>query len=396
MARNEPEGTLLAAVSPSIVRRFEPRDREGFARVRSLTYRGGEAVDPTEDLLKDDCRGYVAEMNGQIVGAYTALDMTCNVDGTHLPCAGVAAVAVNPELRKSGVGSELLTQGLRLMKEDGFAFASLYAFRETYYRRFGYEVCGGRFLITVPGHRLPKVDSDLPVRLASDDELPGLIEPIYRKFARRWNGMNERTPRMWWRTLGGDTRFKVYVMGDPAEAYAVVRLRFDFWEAQEVKEVAWASERGYRAILGLFSRLGINKSEVAWNEPTASPFLATYMDQGITVTNQRFVMYRALDPVRILNAKKPNGGGEIRLNLTDGWLPENNLDLDVSFSPEGLEVEARPRSRTPKLALPICRFTQVALGEPSYASLAANGIVPESEDAERLFAPRAVFCADAF
>lgn len=379
-------------MSDIIIRRFEPKDREGFARVRSLTYRGGEQVPPDEDLLKDDCLGYLAERDGQIVGAFTALKMTCAVDGTHLSCAGVAAVAVNPELRKSGVGSALMAGGLRLLKEDGFALASLYPYRETYYRRFGYEACGGRFKITVPGHRMPHIEAPLSIRMLSGIEDWKEIAACYEEFAIRYNGTNRRGERMWWRVLGGDTPFTVYAMGDPIEAYAAVRLKVDFWEPQEVKEVAWTTREGYESLLAMLGQLGINKSEVSWNEPTNSPFVTAFLDQGVKISNERFVMYRALDPVTILKARKPIGSGSFGFNLEDEQLPENSGAYQVEFTESGTSVWRGGGGPVSSVQT----FTQFALGEPSYRSLSLNGFVVNDESAERFFAPRHVYCPDAF
>ncbi|MFN8221402.1 MAG: GNAT family N-acetyltransferase [Fimbriimonadales bacterium] len=375
-----------------VVRRYQESDREAFGRVRSFTYRGGEPVRPDENLFRDDSVGYVAEVDGNVVAAFTALRMTCNIDGTHLPCAGVAAVAVNPEFRKGGVGSSLMQEGLRLMKEDGFVLASLYPFRETYYRRFGYETCGTRFRLSVPAHRLPATGSELPVRRI-EPEAWDQVRACYERFAVRYNGMNLRTSDMWWRTGGGDTPFAVYAAGDPVEAYAMLRLVPDFWEAQEIKELVATTPRGYAAILGFLNGLCINKDRAEWHEAGDSPYLAHYLDQGVRITNERLVMYRVLDVPKALSARRPVGSGSFAFSVEDPILAENNGVWRAEWVGGAVAVA---HGKGPIISLGIRSFNQVLLGQPSYADLARHGSVPENAIAEALFPARPVYCADFF
>ena len=87
----------------------------------------------------------------------------------------------------------------------------------------------------------------------------------------------------------------MYVAGDPVEAYAIVQHSTDFWEPQRVNEIAWSSAEGYRSILSTLSGIGINKSALEWYEPSDSPFVAQYLDHGVSVKATRAIMYRVCD-----------------------------------------------------------------------------------------------------
>src|SRR5205823_3460567 len=222
------------------VRAYEPRDDEAFRHVRAMTFRGGESVQPDEKLLRQDCLAYVGELNGKIVAATTVIDMTATLGEQALRCAGLAAVAVVPEQRRSGIGTALMNDILPLLRAEGFALASLYPFRGSYYRKFDYAYCGTRYKITCPSDRLPKVKGEqLPVRMLEESER-GQIYGCYETFARRYSGMNLRCSEdQWWRVLGGDTPLQVYAAGSPVEGYAVLRLNSGFWETQAIKELIW-------------------------------------------------------------------------------------------------------------------------------------------------------------
>ena len=276
------------------VRAYEPKDREGFGHVRSRVYRGGDPVRPDESILRDDSTGYVVEVDGQIVGAATVLEMTCSRMGELHRCAGVAAVAVLPEWRGSGAGSALMRGLIPLMREAGFLVSSLHPFRDTWYRRFGYVGVGMRLDIRCPADRLPNLAVELPIR-EIEAERYELLEPVCQAFAQHYNGYNIRTSDQWWRTLGGDSPMAVYLCGDPVEAYAIIRLKGDFWVDQEIREFQWSTERGYRSMLAFFKTLAMNKSAVKWMEPGDSPYFAEFFDRGASVELLGPVMFRLLD-----------------------------------------------------------------------------------------------------
>jgi predicted acetyltransferase len=354
------------------VRSFEERDREGFNRVRSMAYRDGKSVPPHEDLLSaPDCRGFVGELDGHVAGAFTVLDMTATRGAATLRCAGVCAVGVPPHERRAGVGGTMMTRGLFLLKDQGYQLASLYAYREHYYRKFGYECCGRSFEIECPLDRLPRTRSSLTLRQLKLDEF-GAIRPLYKTFAHRYSGMNTREHERFWTNPDAEPPFTIYVAGDPIEAFAVVRLDSAFWNEQKFREIAWTSPAGYDALMELFCGIAINKTSLRWCEPSDSPFIALYVDRGIEVKLDRPVMYRVLDVPGALRALCPAGAGVFSLALRDDLMPENVGPWRVAFGPAGVEVE--PTDSEPDVEMDVHQFAQALLGEPSLADLLRLGL----------------------
>lgn len=263
--------------------------------MRSRVYRGGDPVAPEDRLLRDDADGVVViHPEAGIVGAATVLDMTYSRNGHPHRCAGIAAVGVLPEWRGRQAGTALMNGLLDCIREREFEVASLYPFRDAWYARFGFVTHGVRY--EVKATRVPSVTSELDVRQLE----PGrwdVLEPVLDAWAQRYDGINHRTPDQWWRALGGDTPLAVYVAGDPVEAYAVVRLVGDFWVPQEVKEFVWTTDRGYRALLGLFRGLAMNKSHVVWPEPADSPYMSEHFDRPVEVKLIGPAMYRLVSEV---------------------------------------------------------------------------------------------------
>lgn len=381
-----------------VVRPFEERDRAGFNRVRSMTYRGGKPVLEHENLLISDCKGFVGEFEGRIAGAFTVLDMTATRGPAALRCGGVCAVGVPPEERRAGVGGAMMTRGLHLMKEAGYVLASLYAYRETYYRKFGYECCGRAFHISCPLDRLPKTRSSLSVRQLSPGEY-GEIRPCYERFAHRYSGMNTREHPRFWPSTEADPPETVYVAGNPVEAYAVMKLDSTFWNEQRILETVWLSPAGYDALMELFRGIAINKTSVRWTEPSDSPMTAIYMDYGIEVKLRRPVMYRVLDVPGALKGLRPSGAGSFTLKVRDELMPENLGPWRVEYGPGVVSVEQA--GGEPDWEMDVRQFAQALLGEPSLADLLRLGLAASSPGAGadaclRLLPPSPTTCVESF
>lgn len=380
-----------------VVRALQTEDIEGFHDVRSLTYNDGNEI-PAERREFKLTRPFVARLDDEVSGAFVVLDMTCTRGEAVIPCGGVAAVAVYPHRRKSGVGSAMMSWLVRDLRESGIPMASLYPFRETFYRRFGYEVAGKRMKITCPTGRIPKLKHELPIRRLKPTDWEAL-NPCYEAFAKARSGLSLRTEKLWARVLGENRPLTIYAAGDPVEAYVVVSHTTEFWSTDHMSDVAWSTREGYQALMEIFAGIAINKTALSWFEPSDSPFYGEYLDQGVIAEVQRPVMYRVCDVPAALSALKPSSTGEFTIRLQDDVIPENEGPWKVSFSPEGVEVAKSPWEAD--LEMDIRPFAQAFLGEPSLADLVRNGRVQvrdatSLEAAKLLLPPSPVICADFF
>src|SRR5690349_19718298 len=148
-------------MSSLVFRPYEERDADGYFETRDLTYNNGEPTPPERRVFKTT-KAYVGELDGRVVACFNVLDLTCTRgDRGLLKCAGIAGVAVLPEFRHLGIGSEMMRWAVTALHKEGYHLASLYGFRETFYRKFGYDICGNRLQINCPTHRLPRLKPEL-------------------------------------------------------------------------------------------------------------------------------------------------------------------------------------------------------------------------------------------
>jgi len=79
----------------------------------------------------------VAEDNGRIVGHILFSPVTIQSNETELTGAGLAPVAVVPDRQNQGIGSMLVEEGLRRLREAGHRFVVVLG-HPNYYPRFGF------------------------------------------------------------------------------------------------------------------------------------------------------------------------------------------------------------------------------------------------------------------
>ena len=386
-----------------VVRPIEERDQDGFDTVRSLTYNNGDPIPPERrGLNTPGVRSFVAEQYGQIVGGCQVLDLTANRGPAVLACGGVAGVAVLPELRRSGVGSAMMSWLISHLRETGTPLASLYAFREPFYRRFGYEVAGRRLKVVCPTNRWPKLNSQLPIRRLKPDDWQDLVD-CYSQFAESRSGLNIRNDWQWKRVLGENRQLTIYAVGEPVEAYAVVSHVTAFWTTDHISEIAWSSRRGYEGLLDMLGGLAINKTALSWFEPSDGPFYTDYLDQGITVTVDRPTMFRVNDVPAALRGMKPNPeiSGEFSVEVDDPLVADNAGPWHISFAAGVVEVEKLLAGQQVDLRLHVRHFAQAFLGEPSLSQLVNQECVEVNSKtgllaANKLLPGQSVCCMDFF
>ena len=391
------------SMSQIVVQPLDEQHLAGYHTVLSLTYNNGDPW-PTDKKIANlpETRSFVALEDGMVSGVCTILEMTATRGNAVLSSAGVAGVAVLPEKRRSGVGSALMSWLVRYMRESGFPVSSLYAFREPFYRKFGYEVAGKRLKITCPSHRWPKLQESLPIRRLGPQDWRELIA-CHEAFAHRRSGVSLRTEFLWQRVLGENRPLTIYAAGDPVEAYAVVSHQSSFWSTDHLSEVAWSSRAGYETLFSMLEGLAINKQGLSWFEPSDGPFYTRFLDAGVEAKVDRPVMYRINDVEAALSALQPSKdlAGSFSLRIDDQLISENCGPWQVEYQGGHTSVTRLALDVHCDLAMDVRAFSQAYLGQPDLVELFNAELVeiqnPKAlEAATSLLPPSAVCCMDFF
>ncbi|MBS1723839.1 MAG: GNAT family N-acetyltransferase [Armatimonadetes bacterium] len=354
-----------------------------------------QAPSPTLEADDDDGEArFLALVDGEPAAACSVIDYTVARGCSDLRCGGVAGVATLPEWRRSGVAHQLMTEVVRAMDEDGFAVSALYAYKDSYYRKFGYASCGWRWQVKCPQARLPACESNYRVRQIKTDEL-GALDAVYTPFIRSRSGSVLRTRQDWLHRMGKKPPM-VYAIGEPLEAYLWVTLE-EFWGEANIGEMAWSTPEGYRAALGLIRSLCSNQLSAVWNEPPDGPYAAQFYDQGASLTMARPTMFRVVSVAKALGSLRTEQQGSFCVGVEDTseW---NQGAWTVDFSPAGTEVRAGGK---PGLGVSAGNLAQAVMGQPSLVSLRETGAVRVQDEAQfsaacSLLTAKPVVCMDFF
>jgi len=357
-----------------LVRPVTPADEEKFFDIRAVVYNSGNPI-PPENWPSKYARHFAALDEDRVVGGYSVLDLPTVVGQSVVAGVGIAAVAVPPDER-GGVGTRIMKACVRQSREEGAVLSQLFAFRETFYRRAGFETVGARLEVTVRADRFPKLSSPLQVRRLGPEAWPEL-EECHRRFTmRRPGGVIRTDERMWQRITSEGRPLQIYAAGDPVEAYAVVGHRSDFWSVDSIGEVVWSTRAGYEAILGVLRGIAVNKEGLKWYEPANGPMTTIFSDHAVDVTATHPAMYRALDVPALLATLRSEQATDFTVTVWDETIPENTGPWRVIAGAEETAVEktdADPRDSD--IIFSERTFIQAVLGMPSLEELAQDGWV---------------------
>lgn len=135
---------------------------------------------------------------GRIIGGLGVYRMGQWFGGRSVPCGGVSAVGIAPEVRGQGAAKFALTSLLQELHTDGTPIASLYPSTQRLYRSVGFEQAGSRCRYRLPLSFVNRNDRELPMTPVPGDDCEPFLA-IANERARRTNGNLARTPGMWQR-----------------------------------------------------------------------------------------------------------------------------------------------------------------------------------------------------
>ena len=129
----------------------------------------------------------------RLVAMATALPTGQYFGGRRVTMGGLSSVAVAPEARGRGYGSQLVTAMTLAMRERGEVISALFPGTTQLYRKLGWELAGAYALRRIPLHSLRSLPRPPAGRLrrARPDDLEAMKE-CYRRLAPQVNGVLDR------------------------------------------------------------------------------------------------------------------------------------------------------------------------------------------------------------
>lgn len=345
-------------------------------------------------------RVHAAFEGDRIVGGAGAFTYELSVPGGSVPAAGVTVVGVLPSHRRRGVLTSLMRAQLDDCRSRGEHVAYLWASEATIYGRFGYGLASRIGAMKLPKERTAFALPFEPrgrLRLVGREEAAATFPPLYEQAFAQRPGMFSRSEE-WWelrrlhddpaRRRGGPKNLALLELdGEPA-GYAIYTVKQD-WAAGSstgavtIVEAVAPSPQATRELWRWLLDFDWTAEFVADLLPLDHPlFLLLAEPRRMQLTVGDGVWLRLVDVGAALSARTFNDGGDVVLDVTDAFLPENAGRWRIG--PTSVETTAAPA----EIELDVTALGSVYLGGFSFADLVRGSRAVE-------LVPGAVARADA-
>jgi predicted acetyltransferase len=286
-------------------------------------------------------RMHAAWDGDRIVGSAGAFTYRLSVPGGSVPAGGVTVVGVLPTHRRRGVLTSMMRTQLEDCRDRGEVATYLWASEATIYGRFGYGLASRIGAISLARDRArfaQPFESRGSVRLLGLEEAAAVFPPLYERVFAERPGMFERS-KAWWETRrlnddparrrGGPLhRALLELDGEPA-GYALYRVAQD-WESGyskgtvTIQEVVTPTPEATRELWRWLFDFDWTSQFAADLLPVDHPlFLLLAEPRRMQFKVNEGVWVRLIDVEAALSARSYAGEGEIVLEVTDSFLPEN-------------------------------------------------------------------------
>ncbi|ALS26139.1 GCN5 family acetyltransferase [Paenibacillus sp. 32O-W] len=136
--------------------------------------------------------------DNRLAAQLTLLPLQTYINGKLFDMGGIANVSSWPEMRRQGLVARLIRHSLGEMKRAGQTVSFLAPFSHSFYRKYGWENLLDLKKYTIETSFFPP-RAETGGRVERRNEDIGLLNGIYESYAKRYNGMLNRTEH-WWKT----------------------------------------------------------------------------------------------------------------------------------------------------------------------------------------------------
>jgi predicted acetyltransferase len=275
----------------------------------------------------------LVKQGGRIVGGLGIFHFRQWFGGRSIPSAGITAVAMAPEVRGTGLGTQSMRALVRELHQAGLPLSVLYPASVPFYRKVGYEPAGERVVGELETSRIGVSDHTCTMRIMAPSDRKA-VRALHRVYGRNNSGNLDRTARCWSRLLEfAKEEMFTYVIAGPGqrgdiEGYVVYTQQhrpgglYDL----HVRDYAFVTPAAGRRLLTFFADHGTVVQHVTYE--------GAYHDAltALTRLNNHKVRTRLPWALRVVNVAAslrdrgyPAGTrAELHLEVRDPLLADNN------------------------------------------------------------------------
>lgn len=371
-----------------------PTSRSYASRVRQLETGGPYGGLESVWLLEEE----------RLLGACKLYALTQYITGRPLPMMGLAAVGVEPDARRRGVGARLCREAIVIGRERGDLLSALFPFRAAFYERLGWGLFAALHEHLFDPGDLPEHDGADAVRLAGPADLAAIAD-CYDRVASEATGPIRRDEAIWRSRIGDDeigvnppdtgTRdphglhYALVHDDGGVRGYLLVRAGREKRQSRRtlhIREMVARDESSLRGLLGWIARQRDQWPLVRYEARPDERFADRLREPGsmqggptrpLWFESARLLrgpMIRVLDVPGALRARAwwTAGSRPEREAVMTLWLEVDDPDVEenrgpwrVALSPDGARVERTDteKGEDARLSTHVATFSRIFAGE---------------------------------
>lgn len=376
------------------------RTEELFALAFRLPLERGKEEAPDEAL-----HWAAFDEDGEMMSTLTVPAYRMWFDGQPVRMGGIGGVSTLPQYRKRGGIRGCFEALLPELYRREYDFSYLFPFSTAFYRKFGYESCVQKQLVTVDLRGLRENYFTGTYRLAEPGrDLSADVCAVDACWHRAYNMsvLHDQEDYGWVTKLdpaAGDRYLYVWYDSDVPSAYVLFQpegstLRCDRFH--------FTSARGFRALLGLLQTMSSDRSHARFYLPESKALRYLLPEWSLGAAGWQILgggMVRVIRVQEVLKKAKCLGTGRVTLAIHDPQIPQNNGTFRICFQ-DGRVTEAATTEDPPDASMPICAFSALISGVCTFDEAAQwmPGVeaITHTPALNQLFYKKAMFIEEDF
>lgn len=301
------------------------------------------------------------------------------VGGKVISMGGIGGVATRADSQGKGYAGALMSDSVRDMREHKQWTSILYPFSYAYYRKFGWELCGHRYV-----YRDFKQDSIRPfeekklVRYCEPEKEIALLDKIYSQYAIKYNLCVKRTKDLWLKKIDQimKDRGQGYIIEDKGQAIGYLlctHTRIEFGSECMIREFACLNLTAYKALFGFMQQMPNNISRFALLTPNY-PVLWKYLREPFACKTamESAMQFRVVDVQKAIELRgyPEDAKGKVSFMVKDdcGEWNQGPWKLEIDSG----KAKISKTSDNPDFCCTIQTFSELFSGYRSATDLAAD------------------------
>ncbi len=327
-------------------------------------------IDPEQD---DAAHWAAYDDSGNMMSTFTISDFSIQFDGHICKMGGVGGVATLPEYRRRGGIRACFQAALPELYANGYDFSYLYPFSTAYYRKFGFETCVQKYAWSVDLSQLGFSTPSGSFRLAEADRpMTEAIRSVDQTWERHFNMMVQH----------GEEAYQWTREAEPAVEQAFTYVWFDeanrprayttFRAAREAdgrnlicSRFCFADREGFAGLMQLFKSLSADHRYAKFQTPALPALQYLLPEWSLGAVTWTLLpssgMVRAVNVQSVLEKARYRGNGQVKLEVQDGQISENNGRFVVTFA-ENRAVSVEKGTGEADAVLSVSAFSALIAG----------------------------------